>query len=1500
MVEVKREYAAVPLIFAILREHYDWHIRRSSRMSELIHRSERSEIVTHTEQKRVIHKSQLVNVSVTGTTVAVQGHSLRSPSSAETSPRSIGITLISPPSLSLRSPNGLSIEPIELGTPFTAEQLDEKRANRKVYDYLCRLLEVRNWLVECLQTADVPEEIQLEANLSNGVLLARLANFFAPDIAPVSKIFDFDQSRYKKEGKPCYRHTDNIMMWRRAVRAIRLPEVLIPETVDIYEGRNINTIFCLYALAIRLFRLRRGPPIRNQAGNAQFPDAVMEEMQERLKDSNIPAFSDLSGILDSTPSDKDSHTIAILELNKAIDSKEDLLKRLKNHDAGILYVNDRLIDNYQALLKDTKNLQQQGSILDREQIQKVVTKVNEIDALQRLDILFGKGGNFDLSEMTMILDDLQQEEVMQHAIPIYGDVLYRTRKSQRMPLSVQQVDDIVASVNACVRVKLSTLGNDAEELFEVLSNPELHCEDILNEQLKSIYLEELKNEYESKDKNFVLFADRIQAIVREVNSVTPQQRNVRSIRNAVEKNDEATLQIALQNIVDAKPEYVTYYLVTLRNVTYATMVEIEDVVRSVNIAVLRAEEKGRKAVYINRLLLEGKRNDVQKALLTSWKDIVIADNSIDYVARLEDELTMRKRSLGKDKIGGNIEGNNVVVDKEFSYLPEKFEAGVLYVNTTDNTIATQSPENINEWFLTSVDIENIIKKENDRVISEANRQREEENILAERKRREEAAIKIEQAWRRFRIRKDIDELKNSNAPSLRVVRTFIKTLVSTKEDAEEETEIEDNKSRVTKLINTNRNMDEQLQDLDKRIGLLVKNRINLQELIDHGNKLSKEAKDTDWLTAPSDAKQDRERWNPFEMIAYHMQTEPHHLTRLIANNYTKPEVLVDFFKRGMLPLFNFVADEREEFLLASLIRSILKRDIDGLMQPQALRKTPATTVTRILIPMVTDTKVMRPKIAELCKQLELKENQIDFFNLNVDAIYEAYEGHRPKNAKEAVENDQVAHVLNSSKTFLAKWSVMFASALFDKTIKLSRILRFLINSIYIDTKERFPRAAHADIMQGIAGWMYKSFWEQMVTAEIKGDGGSENDNINKRKAISQFIEFGVINIGYGEDKWYLSSLNEAITRINEFAMQLLTPVIAEEEEIYQQHKYSDLLGKRRPILHISLPQLNVLHRYLKANISEMLPDEKDPLRQLVEKTQPPNADQDVYVTLLLHPISIADSSQLQNDPQELFQRTKRYIIECLLCGCRGENVLILLENPTLEREEQKYKELPHSEENKMSLTAKKNQILMNLNGLEANGLVQMINHYQAIVTAIAKDINREREYRKERREQLQHLRKTITQMEEKRKEYIDRLNAYQEYLEKCLDNISITSKRPSIRPDSAKAGKIIKERQSLDVIQKVKCSAEKLDKQGILLSVDGYTTFKEYGKLTIEISTTDRPGIFMITISERKQSPQICEIDFQEILRAEHNEELSMKIGGRVNIHVQKFIAFLNKQFYSQ
>ncbi|CAJ0946572.1 unnamed protein product, partial [Mesorhabditis belari] len=159
------------------------------------------------------------------------------------------------------------------------EDIDEKRLNRKAYDYLCRLSEVRNWLVECLRDDSISPATTLESALQNGVLLARIANFFAPDVVPTTAIYDLDQNKYETrlaadpenpENALVYRHTDNIVLWRKGLESIRLPEILIPETADVYEGRNAKTVFCLYALARQLHRMRRAPPIRNVAGKAIF------------------------------------------------------------------------------------------------------------------------------------------------------------------------------------------------------------------------------------------------------------------------------------------------------------------------------------------------------------------------------------------------------------------------------------------------------------------------------------------------------------------------------------------------------------------------------------------------------------------------------------------------------------------------------------------------------------------------------------------------------------------------------------------------------------------------------------------------------------------------------------------------------------------------------------------------------------------------------------------------------------------------------------------------------------------------------------------------------------------------------------------------------------------------------------------------------------------------------------------------------------------------------
>lgn len=45
-------------------------------------------------------------------------------------------------------------------------------------------------------------------------------------------------------------------------------------------------------------------------------------------------------------------------------------------------------------------------------------------------------------------------------------------------------------------------------------------------------------------------------------------------------------------------------------------------------------------------------------------------------------------------------------------------------------------------------------------------------------------------------------------------------------------ELEELKTRVTEMVNTNRKVDEQLTELDEKIRLLIQNRINLQVLVE--------------------------------------------------------------------------------------------------------------------------------------------------------------------------------------------------------------------------------------------------------------------------------------------------------------------------------------------------------------------------------------------------------------------------------------------------------------------------------------------------------------------------------------------------------------------------------------------------------------------------------------------------------------------------------------------
>ena len=75
----------------------------------------------------------------------------------------------------------------------------------------------------CLRE-NLPPSTELEENLRNGIYLAKLGHFMAPEILPLNKIYDIEQKRYAVAGLQ-FRHTDNINHFLKCLKSMQLPLV---------------------------------------------------------------------------------------------------------------------------------------------------------------------------------------------------------------------------------------------------------------------------------------------------------------------------------------------------------------------------------------------------------------------------------------------------------------------------------------------------------------------------------------------------------------------------------------------------------------------------------------------------------------------------------------------------------------------------------------------------------------------------------------------------------------------------------------------------------------------------------------------------------------------------------------------------------------------------------------------------------------------------------------------------------------------------------------------------------------------------------------------------------------------------------------------------------------------------------------------------------------------------------------------------------------------------
>ncbi|XP_022523273.2 ras GTPase-activating-like protein IQGAP2 isoform X2 [Astyanax mexicanus] len=289
---------------------------------------------------------------------------------------------------------------------LSAEEMDERRRQNIAYEYLCHLEEAKRWMEACLEE-ELPSTTELEEGLRNGVYLGKLAKFFAPKMVSEKKIYDRDQSRYKRTGLH-FRHTDNTVQWLRAMESVGLPKIFYPETTDVYDRKNMpKVIYCIHALSLYLYKLGIAPQIQDLLGKVAFTEEEISNMRKELEKYGIqmPAFSKIGGILANELSvDEAALHAAVFAINEAIDrgQAEGTMTALQNPNAMLRNTQVELANDYQDTLSQAKRRKEAlasgrrssiateerdvyEELLTQQEIQSSVDGVNTLIALQKVN-----------------------------------------------------------------------------------------------------------------------------------------------------------------------------------------------------------------------------------------------------------------------------------------------------------------------------------------------------------------------------------------------------------------------------------------------------------------------------------------------------------------------------------------------------------------------------------------------------------------------------------------------------------------------------------------------------------------------------------------------------------------------------------------------------------------------------------------------------------------------------------------------------------------------------------------------------------------------------------------------------------------------------------------------------------------------------------------------------------------------------------------------------------
>ncbi|XP_044930392.1 ras GTPase-activating-like protein IQGAP2 isoform X2 [Mustela putorius furo] len=1525
--------------------------------------------------------------------------------------------------------------------------------------------------MEVCLVEELPPTTELEEGLRNGVYLAKLAKFFAPKMVSEKKIYDVEQTRYKKSGLH-FRHTDNTVQWLRAMESIGLPKIFYPETTDVYDRKNIpRMIYCIHALSLYLFKLGIAPQIQDLLGKVDFTEEEISNMRKELEKYGIqmPSFSKIGGILANELSvDEAALHAAVIAINEAIEKgiAEQTIKTLRNPNAVLTLVDDSLAQEYQKELWEAKKRKEENArlknnciseeerdayeeLLTQAEIQGNINKVNRLAAVDHINAVIQEGdpGN---TLLALKRPEAQLPAVYPFAAVMYQNELFNLQKQNAMNYLAHEELLIAVEMLSAVALLNQALGNsDLVSAQNQLRSPTIGLNN-LDESYVERYTNALltfKLEALSQGQDNLSW-NEIQNCIDMVNMEIQEENDrivaVGHINEAIDEGNPLktldTLLLPTAKIKNVDPDYAQHYQDVLYHAKSQKLVDSESVSKvlwldEIQHAVNEANTDKDKAkrwvtlvIDVNQCLDKEKPSDilsVLKSSMSNTNDVIpeCADKYYDALAKAKEnksESVSTEGSWLKFSLQDKYEYYYNIDSKESSwvtpepYLPKEswltkkeiedivekvttdyvrekmwsasgdlllrlqatssgsllkkeYEARKSYLYEQEKPVAKiqafwkgckQRKAYLNRRQMLINNVDSIVKIQSWFRMVVARR-----NYLARlqyfRDHKNEI-VKIQSLLRANKARDDYKTLVGSENPPLTVIRKFVHLLDQSNLDFQEELEVARLREEVVTKIRANQQLEKDLNLMDIKIGLLVKNRITLEDVISHRTKLNKKKggemqilNNTDNQGIKSLSKERRKTLETYQQLFYLLQTNPSYLAKLIfqmpQNKSTK------FMDTVIFTLYNYASNQREEYLLLKLFKTALEEEIKSKVDQVQDIVTGNPTVIKMVVSFNrgargqnTLRQLLAPVVKEILddKSLAINTSPVEVYKAWVNQL-ETQTGEASKlpydvTTEQALTYPEVKNKLEASIENLRRVTDKVLNSIISSLDLLPYGLRYIAKVLKNSIHEKFPDATEDELLKIVGNLLYYRYMNPAIVAPDGFDiidmtaGGQINpDQRRNLGSVAKVLQHAASNKLFEGENEHLSSMNNYLSETyQEFRKYFKEACnVPEPEEKFNMDKYTDVVTVSKPVIYISIEEIISTHSLLLEHQEAIAGDKQDLLNELLEslgevpsvesflgegavdpndpnKANTLNQLSKIEISLYLtSKYDLGDGEAI--DGQSLMIKTKKLIID-VIRNQPGNSLPEILETPATTQQETDHardmvsraiidSQAPEEMKHSQSMVEDAQLPLEQKKRKIQRNLrtLEQTGH----VSSKNKYQDILNEIAKDIRNQRIHrkLRKAeLAKLQQTLKALNEKAAFYEDqinYYDTYIKTCLDNLKRRNSRRSIKLDGK--GEPKGAKRSKPVRYTAAKLHEKGVLLGIDDLQT-NQFKNVTFDIISTEDVGIFDVRSKFLGVEMEKVQLNIQDLLQMQYEGVAVMKMFDKVKVNVNLLIYLLNKKFYGK